>query len=176
MIFLTVGTQFPFDRLVRAVDEALDQGLIDEEVFAQIGETSYRPRNFKWVMSFEKKVFDERLKESSGVISHAGIGTITMAFENHKPLIVMPRLKQYGEVVNNHQLAIAKKFEQLGHLLAAYSVEELPGKIEQLHSFKPIPREGQACLVANRIARFLDEIRVMKGRTDKSAYSQNFRI
>jgi UDP-N-acetylglucosamine transferase subunit ALG13 len=49
MIFLTVGTQFPFDRLVRAVDEAFDNGAIDEEVFAQIGETSYRPRNFEQV-------------------------------------------------------------------------------------------------------------------------------
>jgi len=47
MIFLTVGTQFPFDRLVRAVDSIIDKGLISETLFAQIGESSYKPRNFE---------------------------------------------------------------------------------------------------------------------------------
>ena len=37
MIFLTVGTLFPFDRLVNAVDKAVANGLITEDVFAQIG-------------------------------------------------------------------------------------------------------------------------------------------
>lgn len=36
IILLTVGTQFSFDRLVKAVDDALDNGLVDEEIFAQI--------------------------------------------------------------------------------------------------------------------------------------------
>ena len=104
MIFLTVGTQFPFDRFVRAVDNIFDQGLIDEEIFAQIGETSYKPRNFESVVSLEKKVFDERFKGASSVISHAGVGTIMVALKNHKPLLVMPRMKRYKEHVNDHQV------------------------------------------------------------------------
>ena len=43
MIFLTVGTQFSFDRLVIAIDRIIDDGLISEPVFAQIGESSYKP-------------------------------------------------------------------------------------------------------------------------------------
>lgn len=47
----------------------------------------------------------------------------------------MPRLKKYSEVVHDHQLALAKRFELLGHILVAYDAEEPPGKIEQLGSF-----------------------------------------
>lgn len=159
MIFLTVGTQFPFDRLVQAVDNMLDEGLIDEGLFAQIGESSYRPRNFRSVTSLEKKAFDKHLKKASAIISHAGMGTITMAFEYEKPLLVMPRLKKYGEVVNNHQVAIARKFEEFGHILVAYDVEDLPDGICKLKNFIPRKRKADPHAVAKRIRLFLDSLR-----------------
>ena len=155
MIFLTVGTQFPFDRLVKAVDDAVSEAAIGEEIFAQIGETSYKPRNFESVASLGKKEFDEHLKRASGIISHAGVGTIIMALDNNIPLLAMPRLKRYGEVVNDHQVAIAKKFEQLGYALVAYESEELLRKIEQLKTFVPCERKAATEAVAMRIALFL---------------------
>jgi beta-1,4-N-acetylglucosaminyltransferase len=158
MIFLTVGTQFPFDRLVRAVDEAFEKGLIDEKVFAQIGETSYKPKNFESAATLEKKVFDEQIKQASSIIGHAGMGTITMALDNQKPLLVMPRLKKYGEVVNDHQVAIAQKFEELGYLLAAYEAEGLQKGIRNLKSFMPRQRTANPQAVANRIRCFLDNL------------------
>ena len=71
MIFLTVGTQFPFDRLVKSVDLAFDGGLIDEEIIAQIGESSYKPHNFNWVDSLDKDMFDKRLREADFLIPAA---------------------------------------------------------------------------------------------------------
>ncbi|MDD5327550.1 MAG: glycosyltransferase [Phycisphaerae bacterium] len=156
MIFLTVGTQFPFDRLVRGIDGIFDKGLIGEEVFAQIGEASYKPRNFESVASLDAKVFGKYLREASGIISHAGMGTITGALDNEKPLLVMPRSKRYGEVVNDHQAAIARKFEELGHILVAYQEEDLQGKVKELKSFVPRPRKNQAGVVAGRIRNFLN--------------------
>jgi len=158
MIFLTVGTQFPFDRLVKAVDSILDGGPTNGEMFAQIGESSYKPRNFKSVRYLDKKTFDKCFKDASPIIGHAGMGVITMALDNEKPLLVMPRLKKYGEVVNDHQVAIARKFGELGHILVAYDESELPGKLLQLKSFVPKPRKNQAKAVADRIARFLGDI------------------
>ena len=158
MIFLTVGTQFPFDRLVKAVDKAAGTNGFDEQIIAQIGESSYYPENFEASPSVEKAVFDRHFNEADSVISHAGMGTITMALEQRKPLLVMPRLKKYGEVVNDHQLAIATKFEQLGYLLVAYNDDDVPDKMKQLKSF--VPQERQPCpdLVAARIATFLNEL------------------
>ena len=158
MIFLTVGTQFPFDRLVKAVDVAVGQNLLDEEVFAQIGRNSYVPKNFDAVVSLEKNKFNRQIREASSIIGHAGIGSIMMALENHKPMLVVPRLKQYGEVVNNHQLNIAMKFEQRGYLVVAYDTEQLQEKLKVLKRFEPQRRQTQAEAVVERISRFLSEL------------------
>ena len=159
MIFLTVGTQFPFDRLVRTIDEIAGQGLFDDEVWAQIGQTSYKTNNFKKSVEFlDKHLFDQWMQRASKVISHAGIGSISMALNGAKPLLVMPRLRGYDEVVNNHQLDITRKFEQCGYLLAAYDQSELPDKIAALKSFIPQKRTTQAEKVTERISRFLDQL------------------
>jgi len=158
MIFLAVGTQFPFDRLVKYIDGLIEQNGFDEEVFAQIGNSKYQPKSFKAVASLEKCLFDKYMLDASYIISHAGMGTITMALGNHKPLLVIPRLAKYGEVVNDHQVAIANKFEQLGHLLVAYETEQIPEKLEQLKTFVPRKREAQPQAVAERIAQFLRDI------------------
>jgi UDP-N-acetylglucosamine transferase subunit ALG13 len=158
MIFLTVGTQFPFDRLVKAVDNVFGENLIDEEIFAQIGETTYKPGSFESVTSLEKKTFDEYLKKASGIIGHAGIGTIVMALDNHKPLLVMPRLKKYGEVVNDHQAAFARRFSELGHILAVFDVEDLPDGIRRLKNFVPTERKTNPEVIIDRIRHFLDSL------------------
>lgn len=160
MIFLTVGTSFPFDRLVRAVDLAADRNLLKTEVFAQVGRGGYRPRNFESTETLEKKEFDKWFGRAEAIIAHAGMGTITMALEQNKPILIVPRLKKYGELVNNHQLATARRFEQLGHVLAVYELEDLPGKINLLQSFEPVPRLAQADNVAERIGAFLRQCQV----------------
>lgn len=163
MIFLTVGTQFPFDRLVKAVDEAIGGRGRGERVFAQVGASTYRPENFEAVPSLEKALFDQHFNEADSIISHAGMGTITMALESRKPLLVMPRLSKYGEVVNDHQVAIARKFEEMGYLLVAYGADDVPAKMEQLRSFVPQDRRPRADLVAARISTFLNALSRSKG-------------
>ena len=155
MIFLTVGTQFSFDRLVKAVDFAVERGQITEQVYAQIGKNSYRPHNFESIPSLEKPLFDKYICEASCIISHAGMGTIAMVLSNNKPLLVMPRQKKNGEVVNDHQIAIARKFEELGHILAVYREEDLQAKLEQLKSFVPRPRTNNTEAIINKISEYL---------------------
>ena len=52
MIFLTTGTQLPFDRLVRAVDEWAGGQEPGCEIFAQVlpaEQDPYQPKHFKTV-------------------------------------------------------------------------------------------------------------------------------
>ncbi len=156
MIFLTVGTQFPFDRLVRAVDALSPNGLMQEKIYAQIGDSEYVPAHFEAIPSLEKSVFDETVRNASAIISHAGMGSINLALEYNKPLLVMPRRARFKEVVNDHQVGIARKFADAGHLLLAMDETDLPDKIRQLKTFTPRPRENLADQVAARIRRFLE--------------------
>jgi UDP-N-acetylglucosamine transferase subunit ALG13 len=158
MIFLTVGTQFPFDRLVKAVDKAADNGNIGEEIFAQIGQSNYIPKNFKAIKKMEAELFDRFIRNSTAVISHSGMGTIEAALKNEKPMLVVPRLKKYGEVVNDHQLAIAKRFEAEGYLLAAFNEENIPDKICELRNFIPEKRISTSEALIQRISKFLNSI------------------
>ena len=157
MIFLTVGTSFPFNRLVRAVETAFTQGKIEDEIFAQVGRGGYRPQCFNTVETLDKKDFDEYFKKSKAIIAHAGMGTIIMALDQNKPAMILPRLKEYGELVNDHQMATARRFEQLGHILAAYDIKTFMEKLPLLKSFQPIPRTNQAQKVAERIGVFLHQ-------------------
>lgn len=159
MILLTMGTYpLPFDRMVEAVDVLMAKKLVEEQLFAQIGCCRYVPKHMEYARIMEKEHFDKCLQSASALIGHAGMGTITLALENHKPLLVMPRLKIYKEHVNDHQVGTAREFERMGHVLAAYSVDELPEKVPQLKTFVPKPRTAQPEAVAERIRRFLDEI------------------
>ena len=156
MIFLTLGTYpMPFDRLLTAVDELNYKGLIDDVVFGQIGHTNYLPKTYKAVKVLEKEEFDEVFHIADSIISHAGIGTITMAIDLKKPLLVMPRLKKYKEVVNDHQLGAARKFEELGNILSVYETKDLKDKIDKLKYFVPSPRANQADLISARIKKYL---------------------
>jgi len=158
MIFLTVGTQFPFDRLVRAIDELFDQGLLYEPVLAQIGGGTYQPRNFEAVASLDRRAFECQFQKSSAIIGHAGTGTITMALDRGKPLLVMPRRKKYREHVNDHQVELAARFEALGHILVARDETDLPPKMAELKSFTPAPRRTNPDMVARRIVHFLESL------------------
>ena len=157
MIFLTVGTLFPFDRLLQTVDELVGQGRIGAEIFAQIGQGGYCPQHFESVATLDKNKFDECFEKAEAIISHAGMGTIIMALQLNKPILVVPRLKKFHEAVNDHQFATAKRFEQLGHVLAAYHANEFQNKINSLQAFHPTPRENQAEKVSERIGAFLNQ-------------------
>ena len=158
MIFLTVGTQFGFDRLVKAIDEMAAKGEIEDTVFAQIGPGSYLPRHMDYAVSLDKDAFDKTFDSCRVIISHAGMGSISLALEHGKPLLVMPRLGRYGEVVNDHQVGTARQFEQLGHLLAAYDETELAEKIRLLNTFTPRLRVPNRQGVVDRVRRFLENL------------------
>jgi len=93
-----------------------------------------------------------------------------MALDKNKPLLVMPRKQKFDEVVNDHQLHIAEKFEKLDHILVAYEPEQIPDKIKKLRSFIPQPRNNNTDTVIQRINEFLSSINSSK---QKTSYLQN---
>lgn len=123
MILVTVGTQLPFDRLIRLVDEIAPD--LDESVVAQIGRTALRPVHIKWKESWHPIEFDELFAEARLIISHAGIGTILAAKRYGKPIILFPRKSSFGEHRNDHQLATVRQLQDRPGIYVAYSREDL---------------------------------------------------
>ncbi len=137
MIFVTVGSQMPFDRLVRAVDEwAAARGRSD--VFAQIGPTDWRPAHIAWETFIEPAEFRRRMETADVIVAHAGMGSILTALELGKPILVMPRQGALRETRNDHQLATALKWRD--RIAVATDERELAVRLDALAELRPSER------------------------------------
>lgn len=129
MIFVTVGTQLPFDRLVRTMDHWAKRAKRND-VFAQIGRGSYTPTAIEWVDFLSPSRAADTLKSSDLIVSHAGIGTILTAIDYGKPLIIMPRRADLREHRNNHQVATARRLTAKEIIRVAQDEAELVSFLE----------------------------------------------
>lgn len=109
MIFVIVGSQkFPFDRLIREMDRLAGEGIIRDEVLAQIGAAAYEPKHMKWRRFMDKTDFDKAIADCDLLVTHAGEGSIMTGLLKGKKVIAVPRFAKFGEHVSDHQLEIAR--------------------------------------------------------------------
>ena len=134
MIFVTVGMHTKgFDRLLKKMDEIAST--LGEEIVMQIGHTSYRPQNAKWFDFTTEAGIKEWCKKARVVVTQPAM-SILDAQEQGVPVIVVPRLKRYDEVIDDHQLDFARELEKEGKVIAVYDVDELD-KVLQKPDLKP---------------------------------------
>jgi UDP-N-acetylglucosamine transferase subunit ALG13 len=120
MIFVTVGSRkYPFDRLFRKLDKLYDDGILTEEMFAQIGTSAYKPRNYEYKDFISENDFFERVNEADIIVSHGASGSIMKALNAGKKVIAVTRLKKYGEHINDHQIQNNVAFGSNGYVLVA---------------------------------------------------------
>jgi len=125
VIFVTVGTQLAFPRLIEALDALAPQ--LGEEVVAQVGPDAGDYPNLKTQANVTPDEFEHLFTGARLVVGHAGVGTILSAKRFGKPLVLMPRRHALGEHRNDHQLATAKAVEKLPGVYIAWQPEELSG-------------------------------------------------
>ena len=143
MIFVTVGGQLPFDRMIRCVDEwASKTGRKD--VFCQIGEAQFEPEHTPFARFLSPDEFNAKLEQADVLIAHAGMGTIIGALQLGKPIVVFPRQAALGEQRNDHQLATAKAFAQRGDMSVPLDEKELLSILERIDSLKAAEPIGPA--------------------------------
>lgn len=134
MIFLTVGThEQPFNRLLIWIDELINEGFILDEVFAQIGYSTYIPANFKYCKFLDYNSMQAYFRDADIVITHGGPSSFIEALRFGKTPIVVPREKQYGEHVNNHQKNFCGELVKRGFpIFIVSSKEELKNAINRI--------------------------------------------
>ncbi len=103
MIFVTVGSMFPFDRLIKTVDVWIETSGYREVLF-QIGNGAYRPAHARWVRSLTPVEFTQSIRNCDVLVAHLGMGSIISAMQARKPVILLPRRVALGEVTSDHQV------------------------------------------------------------------------
>ena len=130
MIFVCLGTQiFQFDRLTKKLDELVEQGVITEKIFAQIGAGEYLPQHYEYKKFIDKIEFEKYQSQADLIIAHGGTGALIGASKKGKNIIAVPRLAKYGEHVDDHQLQIVHVLEKEGYVRAVYDMEQMKNVI-----------------------------------------------
>jgi len=125
MIFVTVGSQLPFDRLIKTIDQWAETECKSQKVFAQIGKSEYKPKNIEFCQNMSPDDYNAYFEKADMIVAHAGMGTIISALEHGKPLIILPRLACNGEHRNDHQLATSKHFANFENIYVVSNESEL---------------------------------------------------
>jgi UDP-N-acetylglucosamine transferase subunit ALG13 len=128
LIFVTVGTELPFDRLVRAMD-AWAAGHPDAEVLAQIGAGRYQPAHLRWVRRLDWAEYAAAIAAAELIVAHAGVGSVVAAAEHGKPIVLLPRQARLGEQRNDHQRDTARWLRDRAGVHVAEDESALPAAI-----------------------------------------------
>jgi UDP-N-acetylglucosamine transferase subunit ALG13 len=131
VIFVTVGTQLPFERLVAAVDAWVGAQGERPEALAQVGAGRTDYANLRCVRSLDGESYARAIAGARLVIAHAGTGSILTALDGGVPVIVVPRDDRRGEHRDDHQLQTARQMERMGLVTVAWSEAELSTLIER---------------------------------------------
>ncbi len=158
MIFVTLGSQkFPFNRLLKRVDALIEEGIIQDEVFAQTGVSDYIPQHYAYKTFLDRDEFAAMTDKCDVFITHGGTGAIIGALKKGKKVIAVPRLAKYGEHVDDHQLQLIEQFEELGSIAACYDLENLGEAYEQVQWMEVAPYYSNTERIIESIELFLKE-------------------
>lgn len=143
-LFVTLGTNrsYRFDALVDAV---LETGLADDQTVWQLGMTTRVGLPGAVFEDLSSAEFEHYARDADVVVTHAGVGTLLNLLEMGIYPVVVPRRAKRREVVDDHQLQIARLLDSRGLALVA-EVEQLePRTLVDASGFRiePVtPRNG----------------------------------
>ena len=133
MIFVTVGSQLPFDRMTSAV-VAWARARGRSDVFFQTGDSAVDVAGFESAPMLDSVGIQRQFDRARLVIAHAGTGTMIECMLRGTPVIVMPRSAARHETRNDHQFATARKFATRAGVFVAWDESELPALLDRAES------------------------------------------
>lgn len=155
LILVLCGTQKQdFTRIMRLVEPIADQ----EEIVVQAGHNEYDTDKMKLFSFIPNEEMNELYERANLIVTHAGAGSILQGIKHNKKIIAVPRLKKYHEHVNDHQIELANKLEQLGCILTYRDGDDFLMLYERAKTFKPLPfnqKGNMEVLIDERLERYL---------------------
>lgn len=136
MIFVTLGTQkFQFDRLLKKLDELVESGKIEkQDLVVQCVYSEYVPKNYEMFAMKPQNEIEDYMKNAEIIITHSGTGSIITALKLKKRIIIVPRLKQYEEHVDNHQIELAEVFKEKVNAIVVTDMEQLENAMKEAYT------------------------------------------
>ena len=159
MILVLLGTQNnSFYRLLEEVQKCIDEDIIKDKVIVQAGSTKFESKDMEVFNLIEQDKFNILMEQADTIITHGGVGSIVTAVKLGKKVIAVPRLKQYGEHVNDHQIQIVETFSNQGFIKGIKDVSELKETLREIDTFIPNKLECNTEHIINIIEDFIQNV------------------
>jgi UDP-N-acetylglucosamine transferase subunit ALG13 len=156
MIFITLGSQkFQFNRLLEKVDELIRKKIITEPAFAQTGNSDYVPQGYPYEHFLDWEVYEKKMSEADIIITHGGTGAIVGAVKKGKKVVAVPRLKKYGEHIDDHQLQIIEQFGEQNLICGLHDCSELEEGLRYVGNHEFTTFESNTKTVIDSIDNFI---------------------
>lgn len=151
--FVSVGNGGqPFSRLLDAVGSFVLK--LPQPVVVQNGQTPFRGTDCIIQPFVELGEYTQLIAEAELLILHAGAGSIIHSIQAGKVPVVMPRLAKYGEIVDDHQLELARAMAALGKVILAEEAGDLEKAVE-----KALQRRNSTLSIETpRMVRLIDDV------------------
>lgn len=158
-LFVPLGTQkFPFNRLIVALNELVEKGLYKpDEIVMQSAVYEVKPKFMHYEM-IPSSQFEELIDKAEVVITHSGVNSIISCMKRKKPLIIVPRLKKYGEHVDNHQMEIARLMSRKFGVIVVEDMSKLANAIEEVKSHEYVAWVSHNTELVNAIKILIDKM------------------
>ena len=92
------------------------------------------------------------------VITHGGTGAIIGAIKKGKKVIAVPRLKKYGEHVDDHQLQLIDQFDSMNLICPCYDLEELDIALRETKKRQFNKYKSNTTRIIESIEKFISSI------------------
>lgn len=165
-VLVVVGSDHhPFDRLMRWVELWLDEHPEQRDFFfVQSGASPIRPR-CATTQLLAPGALAEKLKAADMVVCHGGPGSVLDCWNNGILPVAVPRLRQFGEVVDDHQFDFCRQLDDEGRVVMARSYDDLcilfDKAIADPEHFKCEVTSGD---VAGAVSRFAELVEALVDR------------
>lgn len=157
MILILLGTQDnSFHRLLEEVQRLIDKKAITEKVVVQAGRTKYESKDMEIYSLMPEERLKELIKKSDLIITHGGVGSIVMALKMGKKVIAVPRLSEFGEHINDHQIQIIDSFNNQEFLIGVTNLKDLENALKRSKEFTPKKFKSETEHMINLIEEFID--------------------
>jgi UDP-N-acetylglucosamine transferase subunit ALG13 len=158
MILVLLGTQKQsFSRLLDKLENCIKNKIILDKVIVQRGHTKFTSDCMEFIDFISNEDFGSFLDKADIIITHGGVGSIINGLKTGKKIIAVPRLKEYGEHVNNHQVQIIENFDQQGFLKGIFDINLLDNALKNIDNFIPVKYVSNNDKMLKTISDFIDK-------------------
>lgn len=156
-IFVMFGTQDKrFDRLLNAI--LASKFIKDNDVYVQLGYTKGEYEGIHCQEYYSEEELMHQIDIADLIITHAGVGAIVSALKLKKRVIVVPRLGEFKEQNNDHQVQIMERFDKQGYIIPCTDLTKLDETVNNAYNFEPKDYVTEKQGIIDEITDFINSL------------------